>query len=70
MKVHIKYFVFSFCLLGLMFSTYAQFPANMPGTPEQDTIDNPAAPIDQFIIYMIIVGSLFAYRKLNSKVKD
>ncbi|TXK73092.1 hypothetical protein [Mesonia sp. K4-1] len=56
MKKYIKNIICCIALLGCFSISFAQFPSGTPGVPEDDTGDNPAAPIDDYIPYLIIVG--------------
>jgi len=56
MKKNIKNIICSIALLGCFSISFAQFPGGTPGVPEEDTGDNLAAPIDDYIPYLIILG--------------
>jgi len=56
MKKYIKNIICSIVLLGCFSISFAQFPSGTPGVPDEDPVDNPAAPIDDYIPYLIIVG--------------
>jgi len=66
MKKYIKILIISLLLLGSVQIGYSQaFPSGTPGTPAQDTEDNPAAPINGYVLYLLIGGAIYGYKKLK-----
>ena len=67
MKKYIKNIICSIALLGCFSISFAQFPSGTPGVPDEDPVDNPAAPIDDYIPYLIILGLSIGVYSLQLK---
>ncbi|PZW39087.1 hypothetical protein LX95_02227 [Mesonia algae] len=68
MKKYIKNIICSIALLGCFSISFAQFPGG-PGVPDEDPIDNPAAPIDDYIPFVLILGAGIGAYSLSLKKK-
>jgi len=69
MKKYIKNIICTIALLGCFSISFAQFPSGTPGVPEDDTGDNPAAPIDDYIPFVLILGVGIGAYSLSLKKK-
>jgi len=69
MKNYIRNIICSIALLGCVLVSFAQFPSGTPGVPDEDPIDNPAAPIDDYIPFVIILGAGIGAYSLSLKKK-
>jgi len=69
MKKYIKNIICNIALLGCFSISFAQFPSGTPGVPDEDPVDNPAAPIDDYIPFVLILGAGIGAYSLSLKKK-